>query len=97
MAGSAAGSAIRAGCALLVIKHSAWYVFWKKMKYLLPSEERSTPIFLRPVLIKICLDPGMCLMLEPKLLELLNVIESPFYLVASCCINTISYPILSCR
>lgn len=54
-----------------------------KMKYLLPPEERSTSIFLRPLLIKICLDPDICLMLEPKILEVFNVMESPFHLVAS--------------
>lgn len=47
--------------------------------------ERSTG-FLRPQLTKFCLNSRICLMLEAKLQELLNVIESPF----ASCINTIS-------
>lgn len=67
-----------------------------KMKYLLLPEERSTPIFLRPILIKICLDPDRCLMPEPKVLEVLNVMESPFHLVASTQLATYLVDIGNC-
>lgn len=54
-----------------------------KIKCLLSLEEKSTPIFLRPVRIKICLDSDICLTLESKVLEVLKVMKSPFHLFPS--------------
>jgi len=66
------------------------------MKYLLPPEERSTFVFVRPLLLKIYLDPDFCLMLEPKILGVLNVTERPFHLVASTQLDTYLVDISKC-